>query len=71
MDNVDFAQSYVENIRNNEIRSIQTQLRTHSSHKHCRDCEEPIGLDRRRAAPNAIRCMECERDKERQKRLYR
>jgi len=67
MDSIDDAQAMDERIRLAEIASARSQV-TGAGADTCEDCGDPIEDKRRRAAPWAVRCLDCQEAAERQKR---
>lgn len=59
MDEIDIAQEISEQRQNDYIASIRRSLEKEGSDE-CVDCGEPIPAGRRRAMPNAERCVKCQ-----------
>lgn len=75
-DAADRAQALEEEEREQALRRASTAMRrsaliapaTVKGRRVCMDCLEPIGRARLRAAPAALRCVECQTEHERRNR---
>lgn len=61
---VDFARTDRNAVELAEIDAALARLES-GSYGDCADCGEPIALARLRSAPQALRCVDCERRRER------
>lgn len=63
MDEGDRAKAAAEIIHSDALADHQHRMAAGNSRPaltECQDCEEPIPEDRRKAAPNCIRCIDCQ-----------
>lgn len=64
MDELDRAQEIEERDRRAAIAARRERLRG-AGREFCIVCGDPIGADRLKAAPNAVRCIGCQTARER------
>lgn len=69
-DDADIAQEYERLLTEESIERAKASLAPPSGITECEGCGDEIEAERRRVLPSARRCIECERRRERFKRLF-
>lgn len=73
MDDIDYANQIAEDDRQRLLREALSKAKNEQPAmvdgiRICLDCDEPIAADRLAANPQAVRCMDCQRDIEKKTR---
>lgn len=68
---LDRADEFAEHQRNEGIQAARNRLPTGKSPKRCKSCDEVIPLERRKAMPGIVLCVECQSLNEQAERRFR